>query len=90
LEQVKEQLKREPKPFPRLVLSKEVKDLESFRPEMVTLEGYNPHPVLRAKMTVAGGFDEKDRKAFKANGKDKVKSPKKKTITKKTKTKPKR
>jgi thymidylate synthase len=64
LDQVREQLTRQPKPFPRLVLSDQIKDLESFRPEMVTLEDYNPHPVLKAKMTVAGGFDEKDRKVF--------------------------
>ena len=62
IDQVREQLKREPKQFPKLVLSEEIKDLDSFRPEMVKLEGYDPHPVLRAKMTVAGGFDEKDRK----------------------------
>ena len=66
IDQVKEQLKREPKKFPRLVLSKDVKDLESFRPSMVTLEDYNPHEYLKAKMTVAGGFDEKDRKVKKA------------------------
>jgi thymidylate synthase len=64
MEQVKEQLSREPKAFPRLVISDQVKDLDSFRPEMVALEGYDPHPVLKAKMTVAGGFDEKDRAAF--------------------------
>ena len=63
-DQVKEQIKREPKPFPKLVLSDEIKDLASFRPEMVTLTDYDPHPPLKAKMTVAGGFDEKDRKSF--------------------------
>lgn len=62
LEQVKEQLTRQPKPFPRLILSDEIKDLESFRPDMVTLENYDPHPPLKGEMTVAGGFDEKDRK----------------------------
>ena len=62
LEQVKEQMTREPKSFPKLVLSDEIKDLASFRPEMVTLEGYDPHPPLKGEMTVAGGFDEKDRK----------------------------
>ena len=61
-DQVKEQIKREPKAFPKLVLSDEIKDLASFRPEMVTLTEYDPHPPLKAKMTVAGGFDEKDRK----------------------------
>lgn len=62
IDQVKEQLTREPKMFPNLVLSDEIKDLESFRPEMVTLEGYDPHSPLKAAMTVAGGFNEKDRK----------------------------
>ncbi|MDP3875144.1 MAG: thymidylate synthase [bacterium] len=69
LEQVKEQLTREPKPFPRLLLSNEITDLENFRPEMVTLEGYNPHPPLKAAMTVAGGFDEKDRTRSTKNSK---------------------
>lgn len=62
LEQVKEQLTREPLAFSRLELSEDIKDLESFRPEMVKLVDYNSHGVLKAKMTVAGGFDEKDRK----------------------------
>jgi thymidylate synthase len=62
IDQIKEQMTREPKPFPKLILSDEIKDLESFRPEMVTLEGYDPHPLLKGEMTVAGGFDEKDRK----------------------------
>ncbi len=60
-DQVREQLTRTPKAFPRLVLSDDIKDLASFRPEMVTLEDYDPHPPLKAEMTVAGGFSEKDR-----------------------------
>ena len=63
--QVKEQLTRTPKAFPTLILSDEIKDLATFRPEMVTLEGYDPHPPLKAEMTVAGGFSEKDRKTVK-------------------------
>lgn len=62
LEQVKEQLTREPKSFAKLVLSDDIVDLESFRPSMATLEDYEPHSFLKAEMTVAGGFDEKDRK----------------------------
>lgn len=61
VEQVKEQLTREPKPFPKLIISDEVKSLETFRPEYVTVEGYEPHGFIKGKMTVAGGFDEKDR-----------------------------
>jgi thymidylate synthase len=60
--QVKEQLSREPKDFPKLIVSDDVKDLSSFRPEMVTLEGYESHSQLKGEMTVAGGFSEKDRK----------------------------
>ena len=60
--QVREQLTREPRPFPRLILSDEVRGIDSFRPEHVRLEGYDPHPALRGEMTVAGGFDEKDRR----------------------------
>lgn len=61
IDQVKEQIKREPKQFPTLNISDEVTSLETFKPEHVTLEGYDPHPLLKGEMTVAGGFDEKDR-----------------------------
>lgn len=73
LDQVKEQLKRKPKIFPKLVLSDDIKTLDSFRPEMVKLENYNPHDFLKASMTVAGGFNEKDRKSFHASKKRKIK-----------------
>ncbi|MDP3996686.1 MAG: thymidylate synthase [bacterium] len=66
IEQVKEQITREPKPFPRLVINDEVKSLETFKPELVTLENYDSHPRLKGEMTVAGGFDEKDRTASKS------------------------
>ncbi len=62
-EQVKEQMSREPRPFPKLRISDEAKDLASFRPEHVILEDYNPHPPIKGELTVAGGFDEKDRLA---------------------------
>lgn len=54
--QVKEQLKRKPKPFPTVVIDKSVKSLETFSPEKVTLEGYDPYPMLKAELTVAGGL----------------------------------
>ncbi len=59
--QVMEQLSREPRPFPTLKLAPEVTGIDNFRPEHVTLDGYNPHPTLKGDLTVAGGFDEKDR-----------------------------
>jgi len=62
IEQAKEQISRKPKPFPKLIISDDVNSLDTFRPDMVTLENYTSHPVLKADFTVAGGFDEKDRK----------------------------
>jgi len=54
--QVKEQLKRKPKPFPKVKIDSSVKTLEDFKPELVTLEDYDPYPMLKAELTVAGGL----------------------------------
>jgi len=54
--QVKEQLKRKPKPFPKVILRSQIKSIEDFKPELVTLEGYDPHPMMKAELTVAGGL----------------------------------
>ncbi len=56
IEQVKEQLKRKPKPFPIVKLDPSFKTLEDFRPEHVILERYDPYPMLKAELTVAGGL----------------------------------
>src|SRR5690242_2759619 len=56
IEQVKEQLKRDPRPFPTIKIDKSVKTIDDFRPELVTLEGYDPHPMLKGELTVAGGL----------------------------------
>lgn len=58
IEQVKEQLKRKPKPFPTVKIDASVKDIDDFRVEHVTLENYDPHPILKGKLTVAGGLYE--------------------------------
>jgi len=52
LEQARAQLARAPRPFPRLRLNPEVKDLFAFRYEDVTLEGYDPHPAIKAPIAV--------------------------------------
>lgn len=59
IEQVKEQLKRKPKAFPKVVIDKSVKKLDDFRPDLVTLENYDPYPTLKGELTVAGGLFEK-------------------------------
>lgn len=53
-EAAKEQLSRVPRPFPRIFISPQVKQLSDFKPEHVALEDYNPHPTIKAPFTVAG------------------------------------
>ena len=62
IEQVKEQLKREPRAFPTIKLDPKVKKLSDFQPSLVYLEDYNPHSILKGELTVAGGLYEGKRK----------------------------
>jgi len=57
--QVKEQLKRKPKNFPTVKFNKNFKSIDDFRPEFVELIGYDPYPMLKAELTVAGGLYDK-------------------------------
>jgi thymidylate synthase len=52
LEQAREQLARPPRPFPRLRLNPEVKDIFGFDYGDFTLEGYDPHPAIKAPIAV--------------------------------------
>ncbi|PWK84775.1 thymidylate synthase [Fulvimonas soli] len=52
LEQARLQLAREPRPLPRLVLNPGVRALEDFRYEDVAVEGYAPHPAIKAPVAV--------------------------------------
>jgi thymidylate synthase len=52
LDQAREQLGRAPRPFPRLRLNPEVADLLAFRYEDFALEGYDPHPAIKAPIAV--------------------------------------
>ncbi|MBA3724462.1 MAG: thymidylate synthase [Candidatus Levybacteria bacterium] len=60
--QVKEELSRKPKDFPTITIDPSVKSLDDFRPEHVTLNNYDPHPVLKGELTVAGGLYEGKKK----------------------------
>ncbi|MEK7535040.1 MAG: thymidylate synthase [Patescibacteria group bacterium] len=64
-DQVHEQLSREPKKFPTVKIDPSFKSLDDAKAEQITLENYDPHPGLKGVLTVAGGFDEKDRAAYK-------------------------
>lgn len=52
LEQVKEQLRREPRTLPKMYLNPEVKDIFDFRYEDFRLEDYNPHPAIKGEVSV--------------------------------------
>ena len=52
LEQAKEQLSRETRALPTLRINPEVKDLLAFRFEDFALEGYDPHPHIKAPVAV--------------------------------------
>ncbi len=52
LEQAALQLSRAPRPLPVMRLNPEVTDLFAFRFEDFALEGYDPHPAIRAEVAV--------------------------------------
>jgi thymidylate synthase len=52
LEQAREQLSREPRPLPVMRLDPAVTDLFAFRYADFTLEGYDPHPAIKAPIAV--------------------------------------
>ena len=52
LEQAREQLSRAPRPLPTLRLDPAVRDLFAFRYEDIAVEGYDPHPSIKAPVAV--------------------------------------
>ncbi|MFO1148205.1 MAG: thymidylate synthase [Alsobacter sp.] len=52
VEQARLQLTREPRPLPRLKLNPSVKSLFDFHFDDVAIEGYDPHPAIRAPVAV--------------------------------------
>jgi thymidylate synthase len=52
LEQARLQLTREPRPLPTMRINPDVKDIDAFKFEDFTLEGYDPHPAIKAEIAV--------------------------------------
>ena len=52
LEQADLQLTRQPRPLPQMNINPEVKDIFSFRYEDFSLSGYDPHPHIKAEVSV--------------------------------------
>lgn len=52
LDQVHEQLSREPRPLPKMIINPEVKSIFDFKYEDFTLEGYDPYPLIKGQVSV--------------------------------------
>ena len=52
VEQMKEQLSREMRAFPKLVLNTEKKSVFDFEMDDIKVEGYEPHPAIKAPIAV--------------------------------------
>jgi len=52
IEQAQLQLSRTPRPLPRMIIAPEVKSIFEFKYEDFRLEGYDPHPHIRAEVSV--------------------------------------
>jgi len=52
MEQARLQLSRAPRRLPRMRLNPAIRDLFAFRYEDFTVEGYDPHPLIKAEVAV--------------------------------------
>lgn len=52
LDQARLQLTREPRPLPRMIINPDVKSIFDFKYEDFQLEGYDPHPHIKAEVSV--------------------------------------
>lgn len=52
IDQARLQLSREPRQLPKMIINPDVKDIFGFKYEDFTLEDYNPHPHIKAEVSV--------------------------------------
>jgi len=67
-DQVREQISRTPKPFPKMTINKEKDNIDNFVFDDFKIEDYDSHPILKAPITVVGGFNESERGLFEPKG----------------------
>ena len=51
-DQINEQLSRQPRPLPRMILNPDVKNIDDYKYEDFTLEGYDPWPAIKGTVSV--------------------------------------
>ena len=52
VEQIKEQITREPRPWPKMKIKRKVESIDDFKMEDFELSEYQPHPVIKMPMAV--------------------------------------
>lgn len=52
VEALTEQLKRDPRPFPKLYIKRSIDNIDDFTLEDFDLQGYNPHSAIKMEMAV--------------------------------------
>ncbi|MCF6433289.1 thymidylate synthase [Leisingera sp. MMG026] len=52
IEQAREQLKREPRPLPKISLTRRAASIDDYKIEDFKVEGYDPHPHIKAEVAV--------------------------------------
>lgn len=52
LDAINEQLQRQPKALPKLIIHGDQKSIDDFKYEDFELEGYDPHPLIKGKVSV--------------------------------------
>ena len=52
MEQVKEQLSREPKSLPQMVIKRKIDSIDDFKYEDFEIVNYDPYPLIKGKVSV--------------------------------------
>ena len=64
MDQIQEQLSREPRDFPELKLNPEITDIDDFTLEDFELVWYDPHPTIKWEIANIWGFEDSKEKKF--------------------------